>query len=315
MTNTKKSKSLINVGVDVGKSNLDVFLYEKDIYFQVTNNKEGIKQLLKRLSYYDIERIVMEATGRYEFALAEAAYAKGLPVCIVKPLSVRRYAGAIDQLAKTDKIDAKVLAEFAAIVQPRISPQKSKRLILIKDLLVRRRQLIEIRTQEMNRSQIMGKTFQASIRRVIKLMNKEIERVETQLDKYVQEHEEWSLKKEILLTVPGVGNTLAYTLLADMPELGSMNNKQAAALAGLALVNRDSGKLRGKRRIQGGRATVRTTLYMATLSAIQCNPILKHFYKKLVDNGKHKKVAITACMRRFITILNAMLRDNTQWAY
>lgn len=315
MTNTNKSKTCINVGVDVGKHHLDVCLYKKAIYFQVTNCKEGIRQLLKRLAYYRVERLVMEATGRYEFQLAEAAYDRGLPVCIVKPLSVRRYARAIDQLAKTDKLDVNLLAEFAAVVCPRVSPQKSKRLIRIKDLLIRRRQLIAMHTQEMNRLHIMGKTFEASIRRVLNLFDKEVERVETQLDKLVQAHSEWALKKALLLTVPGVGNTLAYTLLADMPELGALSNKQAASLAGLAPINRDSDRMRGKRRIQGGRASVRTTLYMATLSPIQCNPILKHFYQKLVEKGKHKKVAITACMRRFITILNAILRDNTAWTH
>ena len=315
MTNRTKSKSLINVGVDVGKYHLDVHLYEKDIHFQVTNTPEGIQRILKRLSYYQVERIVMEATGRYEFNLAEAAYLKNLPVCIVKPLSVRRYAGAIDQLAKTDRIDAAVLSQFAAVVQPRLSSQKSKRLIRIKDLLARRRQIIEMRTKEMNRLQIMGKSLETSCRRILRVFDQEVKRLEKQLDTQVQEETEWSDRKALLLTVPGVGNTLAYTLLADMPELGNMNNKQAAALSGLAPINRDSGRMRGKRRIQGGRTCVRTTLYMATLSAIQCNPILKAFYKKLVTQGKHKKVAITACMRKFITILNAMVRDNTVWAY
>jgi len=170
-----------------------------------------------------------------------------------------------------------------------------------------------MRTKELNRIKIMGKAFEISCNRMIKMFNKEIERMEIQLNKHVVEQEAWSEKKDILLTAPGVGNTLAYTILADLPEIGTLNNKEIAALVGVAPMNRDSGKLRGKRRIKGGRSGVRSTLYMATLSATLCNPIIKSFYHKLVALGKNKKVAITACMRKFITILNAMVRDNVQW--
>lgn len=315
MTNLKKSKTVVNVGVDVGKQALDVYIYEKKLHWQDENNAEGIKRILKRLAHYQVERLAMEATGRYEWALAEAAFEKGMPVCILKPLSVRRYAGAIEQLAKTDKIDSTVIAQYAAIVKPRPTPRKSKNLIAIKDLLSRRRQVMQMRTQELNRIKIMGKRLETSCRRMIKVFDTEIARIEKQLNQRVEEQSEWAERKALLMTAPGVGETLAYTLLADMPELGTMNNKQAGALTGVAPINRDSGRLRGKRRIQGGRAGVRTTLYMATLSATQCNPVIKAFYQKLVALGKHKKVAITACMRKFITILNAMVRDNIEWAY
>jgi len=257
----------------------------------------------------------MEATGRYEFNLAQAAYEKGIAVCIVKPLSVRRYAGAIDQLAKTDKIDAALIAEFAAVVQPRTTPQKSRNLIEIKDLIARRRQLMGLRTQELNRISIMGKPFEISCKRIIRTLDAEIARMEKRLAAHVQDQAEWTDKHTLLKTAPGVGDTLIYTLLTDLPELGTLNNKEVAALVGVAPINRDSGKLRGKRRIRGGRASVRTVLYMATLSATQCNPVIKGFYKKLVAQGKHKKVAITACMRKFITMLNAMVRDECVWAY
>jgi len=315
MTNLTKSKTVVNVGVDVGKSALDIYIYEKQLHWQEENTPEGIKRILKRLAYYQVERLAMEATGRYEWALAEAAFAKGVPVCILKPLSVRRYAGAIEQLAKTDKIDAAVIAEYAAVVQPRPTPQKSKNLIAIKDLLARRRQVMEMRTKELNRIKVMGKNFERSCRRLIKVFDVEVARLEKQLDKHVQEQAEWAERKAILMTAPGVGETLAYTLLADMPELGTLTNKESASLVGVAPINRDSGRLRGKRRIQGGRAGVRTTLYMATLSATQCNPVIKEFYTRLVAQGKHKKVALTACMRKFITMLNAMVRDNVEWAY
>lgn len=315
MANLKKSKSVVNVGVDVGKSSLDVYIHEKDIYWQEDNTVEGIKRLLKRLSYYQVERLVMEATGRYEFMLAEAAYNKGLPVCIAKPLSVRRYAGAINQLAKTDKIDAALIAQFAAIVQPRVTPQKSKNLISIKNLISRRRQLINLRTQEINRMKIMGKAFESSCKRIIRTLDTEIQRMEVRLARQVEQQAEWTEKQTILKSAPGVGDTLIYTLLADLPELGTLNNREISALVGVAPFNRDSGKMRGKRRIRGGRAAIRTVLYMATLSATQCNPVIKAFYKKLLAQGKHKKVALTACMRKFITILNTMVKNKTEWAF
>ena len=315
MTNLKQSKTVVNVGVDVGKQSLDVCIHEKNLHWQDENSAEGIRRILKRLTYYQVERLAVEATGRYEWAIAEAAFDKGIPVCILKPLSVRRYAGAIEQLAKTDKIDSAVIAQYAAIVKPRPTPRKSKNLIAIKDLLSRRRQVMQMRTQELNRTKIMGKSIERSCKRIIKVFDTEIARLEKQLDKHVSEQGEWAERKAILMTAPGVGETLAYTLLADMPELGTLNNKQTAALTGVAPMNRDSGRLRGKRRIQGGRAGVRTTLYMATLSATQCNPVIKEFYSRLVAQGKHKKVALTACMRKFITMLNAMVRDNVEWAY
>ena len=315
MTNTIKRKSIVNVGVDVGKASLDIAIYEKDLHWKETNNTEGIARILKRLAHYRVERLVMEATGRYEFELAEAAYRKGLPVVIAKPLSVRRYAGAVEQLAKTDKIDAHIIAEYAAVVQPKPTPRKSRSLILIRNLLARRRQLVNLRTQEMNRMSIMGKTFAVSYRRIINSLDKEIERMEKQLSRHVDEQSEWAEKQAILCSAPGVGNTLTYTLLAELPELGTLNNREISALVGVAPINRDSGKLRGKRRIQGGRASIRTVLYMATLSATQCNPVIKAFYRKLVAQGKHKKVAITACMRKMITILNTMVKYKTQWAY
>lgn len=315
MANLTKRKTTVNVGVDVGKQYLDVCIHEKDIYWREENTVAGIKRILKRLSYYQVERLVMEATGRYEFELAQQAYTRNIPVCIVKPLLVRRYAGANDQLAKTDKIDAQIIAEFGAVLKPKITPAKSKNLIAIKDLITRRRQLVNLRTQEMNRKGIMGKDLAASIRRTIKHLNTEIKGVEKRLSKYVQDQAEWTEKQSLLTTVPGVGETLIYTLLADLPELGELNNKEISKLVGVAPINRDSGRMRGKRKIQGGRASIRTVLYMATLSATQCNPVIKAFYKKMVAQGKHKKVALTACMRKFIIILNTMVKNKTEWIY
>lgn len=315
MANLTKRKTTVNVGVDVGKQYLDICIHEKDIYWREENTATGIKNILRRLSYYDVERLVMEATGRYEFELAQLAYTRHIPVCIVKPILVRRYAGANDQLAKTDKIDAQIIAEFGAILKPKVTPEKSKNLIAIKDLITRRRQLVNLRTQEMNRKGIMGKDLAGSIKRTIEHMNTEIKGVEKRLSKHVQDQAEWTEKQSLLKTVPGVGDTLIYTLLADLPELGELNNKEISKLVGVAPINRDSGRMRGKRKIQGGRAAIRTVLYMATLSATQCNPVIKAFYKKLVAQGKHKKVALTACMRKFIIILNTMMKNKTEWVY
>lgn len=315
MTNLYKSKSVVNVGVDIGKDVLDVCIHEKSIHWQESNTSDGIKRILKRLSYYQVKRLVMEATGRYQFQLAQAAHDKHLPVCIVKPDRIRRYAGVKDQLAKTDKLDAELIADFAATMCPDITPSKSKNLLAIKDLIARRRQLMTMRTQEMNRVKIMGKALETSCRRMLREFDKEIERIEMRLSKHIESEAEWTEKQMILKSAPGVGDALIFTLLADLPELGDLNRAEVSKLVGVAPMNKDSGYLKGKRRIQGGRHSVRTMLYMATLSATQCNPIIKAFYNQLVAQGKHKKVALTACMRKFIIMLNAMVRDRCVWAY
>lgn len=304
----------LNVGVDVGKFQLDIYIWERGLHFTVNNSEQGIRDAINRLKRYQLSRVVMEATGRYEMAFAIMANDKGLPVCIVRPVLVRQFARAADQLAKTDKIDSQIIARFAAVMAPRLTPNKSKNLQQIKDLVVRRRQLIAMRTQELNRQKVMGNQVERSTIRMVKYINKEIDWLENKLAQAVEEEASWSERKAILETVPGVGKALIWTLLSDMPELGTLNNKEIAKLAGLAPINRDSGKLQGKRRILGGRHNVRTTLYMATLSAIQCNPVIGGFYRHLVSQGKHKKVALTAAMRKFITILNAMVREGSAWA-
>lgn len=315
MTIEKRTKSVLHVGVDVGKEALDVYLYEKDRYFQVENTTAGIKKLLGCLGYYNVERLVVEATGRYHYLLVEKALEKGLPVSVVKPTSVRRYAAAVDRLAKTDKLDARILAEFGVVVQPPVTRPTSAEQRQIKDLLARRRQLVGLRTQELNRIKVMGKVMARSCQRIVKSLEKELGRIEGALSEAIEQEPDWQAKREVLKSAPGIGDAMVYTLLAELPELGTLTNKQAAALVGVAPMNKDSGKFRGKRRIRGGRYGVRTTLYMATLSATLCNPVIRSFYKRLVDEGKHKKVALTACMRKFIVILNAMMRDNCEWQY
>lgn len=246
------------MGVDVGKSQLDLFLHEIKIYFSVENNPKGIHRALARLRPYRIERIVLEATGRYEHDFVEAALDKGLPVIIANPLQVRRYAGAVGLLAKTDKIDSALIAEYAATLKPEFRKHKSKIIMKIKDLLVRRRQITEMLTMEKNRYQIMPTFLKAEIKRSVQSLDRQLKKIELRLKTLVEKQESWREKKKIMLSMPGVGPAAAHTLLGDLPELGMLGHKQIAALTGVAPYNRDSGRLRGKRRIRGGRSGVRT---------------------------------------------------------
>ena len=308
----KESKA-VNIGIDVGKNVLDAYIHERDIHIQVTNDGKGIQKLLGRLNRYQVERIVVEATGRYERELAAAAVDKELPIIVVNPLHVRRYAGAIGQLAKTDKIDAKIIAQYAALIKPEARTQFGPKQRKIKDLLVRRRQLVEMATMEKNRYQIMPKFMNGDIKRHINHIQKQIEKLDKQLSSTIDACDEWKAKRKVLESMPGVGDQVVFSLLADLPELGQLNNKQIAALTGVAPYNRDSGSMRGKRRIRGGRHGVRTTLFMAVMCAVQHNPIIRLFYRRLVAAGKHKKVALTACIRKMVIMLNAMIRDGKMW--
>lgn len=313
MTISARSETVANIGIDVGKEQLDVVWHETGEHLVIENAAKPIRSLVKRLVKESVSRIVLEATGRYERGFVLAALESGLPVIVVNPLMVRRYAGAIGRLAKTDKLDAGLIAEFAAVIQPEVRALASAKTLQIKDYLLRRRQLMEMRTMELNRQQQFAGAQTSSCKRVITLLEKEVAQVEKLLDQAIEEVGEWKARKEILLSVPGVGPTLAYTLLGDMPELGELNQKQIAALTGVAPFNRDSGSMRGKRRIHGGRAGVRTILFMATLSAVQHNPVIRACYQRLVSAGKHKKVALVACMRKLMCILNAMLKEGRSW--
>ncbi len=302
-----------NVGIDVGKSTLDVLILEPDIYLQEPNSPDGIKRLVSKLSRYKLSRIVVEATGGYERHLVEACAEKALPIIIVQPMQVRQFARAQGLQAKTDKLDARLIAQFGAIMKPEPRPIASKKVRYIKDLLSRKRQLNETRTQELNRYHKAPTTLMPSHNRLLKLVDKEIAWINDKLAKEVAEVTEWQRTYEILSSVPGIGDGVAFTLLGELPELGALSSREVGALCGLAPYNRDSGSMKGRRRIKGGRAPIRTVLYMAMLSAIQHNKIMKTFYQKLVAQGKHKKVALTACMRKMMTILNAMVRDNQEW--
>lgn len=302
-----------HVGIDIGKSMLDVCILELDIYLQYPNTPSGIRDLLKKLSRYHLTRILVEATGGYERGLVEACAEKELPIIIVQPIQVRQFAKAQGIIAKTDKLDSHLIAQFGAIIKPEVRPLNRKKVRYIRDLLSRKRQLNEMRTQELNRQHKTPPILAATHKCLIKILDKEIETINKLLTKAVNEITEWQRTYEILSSVPGIGDGVTFTLLGELPELGLLSPRKIAALCGLAPFNRDSGATKGRRRIKGGRAPIRTMLYMAMLSAIQCNPVMKKFYKKLVEQGKHKKVALTACMRKMMTILNAMVRDNREW--
>lgn len=312
-TATHIDRSERNVGIDIGKSMLDMCIYEVDIYTQYPNTPEGVRQLLKQVSRYKITRIIVEATGGYERALVEACADKELPLIIVQPMQVRQFAKAQGILAKTDKLDSRLIAQFGAVMKPEPKPLNSKKIRYIRDLLSRKRQLNDMRTQELNRQHKAPAVLAATYKRVIKVLDKDIDWVNKLLVKAVSEVTEWQRTYDIVSSTPGIGDGVAFTLLGELPELGNLSARKIAALCGLAPFNRDSGVMKGRRRIQGGRAPIRTVLYMAMLSAIQCNPVIKHFYQKLVAQGKHKKVALTACMRKMMTMLNAMVRDNCEW--
>ncbi len=302
-----------NVGVDVGKSQLDIFIHESGLHSSADNTAAGIRSLVARLARYKLARIVVEATGGYERDLVEACAERGLPVVVVQPMQVRNFARIKGVMAKTDKLDAQVIALFSAQIQPEVRPISSKNIRAFRELLARKRQLNEMRTKELNRLQKASRIVARSHTAMIKLLDKEIAWVNGKLAKAMTNIEEWQQTYALLNTVPGIGDGVAFTLLGELPELGSLSSREVAALCGLAPFNKDSGSMKGKRRIKGGRAPIRTMLYMAMLSAIQHNPVMRSFYLRLVAQGKHKKVAITACMRKMMTILNAMIRDPRPW--
>ena len=310
ITNAHSDPSGRNVGIDVGKSQLDIHIHETGKYWVV---EHAIRSLVGQLKRYKLSRIVVEATGGYERDLVEALAESDLPVVVIQPMQIRQFAKAQGILAKTDKLDAATIALFGVMMKPEVRRLPAKNVRVFKDLLARKRQLMEMRTQEINRLHKAQKHVARSHRAAIKLLEKEVEWVNAKLASELSKISEWKATYKLLSTVPGIGDGVAYTLLGELPELGTLTHRQISALCGLAPYNRDSGTLRGKRRIKGGRAPIRTVMYMAMLSAIQHNPAMRSFYQHLVRQGKHKKVAITACMRKMITILNAMVRDNQEW--
>ena len=305
----------VYVGIDVSKENLDLAVNPREHIRRFHNTATGIGKTVDHIRETGSILVVMEATGGLEISLAAALGEAGIPTAIVNPRQVRDYARSTGKLAKTDAIDAQILADFAATVQPEPHPLAAPQAQELKDILARRRQLSEMITAEKNRLQRARGVLRDHIRAHIAWMEKEMLDMDTTLKRFIEESPMWREKDNLFQSVPGIGPVLSTTLVAELPELGNLNRKQIAALVGVAPFNRDSGKMRGKRSVWGGRATVRAALYMGTLVATRFNPVIRQFYQRLIAAGKAKKAAITACMWKLLIILNAMIKHRTPWHY
>jgi transposase len=300
------------VGIDVSKAQLDIALRPEG-RFVVPHDEPGLAHVVERLRALPVALIVLEATGGLALPLSGALVAAGLPVVVATPRQVRDFAKATGKLAKTDPLDAQILAHFADVIRPVPRPLPNEQMQALAALLARRRQLIEMLTAEKNRLGSAPHLMHKRLHAHITWLEREVTQAERALAHAIHESPIWREKDDLLRTVPGVGPGLARTLIVDLPELGTLSRKQMAALVGVAPLNRDSGTLRGKRTVWGGRAHVRAALYMAALVGARCNPVIRSFYQRLCDAGKAKKVALTACMRKLLTILNAMMKHRTCW--
>jgi transposase len=303
------------VGIDVSKDHLDVHVRPSDDAFGVMHDAEGITALVERLRAAQPELIVLEATGGLQTRVAATLAAAGLPTAVVNPRQVRDFARAIGRLAKTDALDAEAIARFAEAVKPEPRPLSDEEGQALQALVARRRQLVEMRVAEKNRRQ---QTKDAQLRKGLDAHLEWLAQAIADLDKDIDDHIKgsplWRAKEDLLVSVPGVGTTIARALIADLPELGTLSRRRIAALVGVAPFNRDSGKMRGRRSVYGGRASVRSSLFMATITAVRWNPAIRDAYQRLVEAGKPKMTAIVACMRKLLVILNAIMRDRTVWA-
>ncbi len=304
----------ITVGIDVSKDRLDVAVRPSGEAFAVERNAAGLERLAARLSELSPYIVALEATGGFETVAAAALAAAGLPVVVVNPAQIRAFAKAIGRRAKTDPIDAAVIAHFAEATKPELRPLPDEATRLLADLVARRRQIVEMIGAERQREKrTMAVRPKKSIARLLKALEKELASLDADLDDAVRGSPAWREKEDLLASVPGIGTTIARTLIADLPELGRLNRKEIAALAGLAPFTRQSGQWHGRSFIGGGRTAVRTALFMGAMVAKQHNPVLKAFFDRLVAAGKPKMVALIAVARKLLTILNAILRDNRPW--
>lgn len=304
----------IFVGIDVSKAKLDVAMRPSDEIESVSNDGAGIELLVKRFIEIGPALIVVEATGGFERHVMRSLASAELPIVAVNPRQVRDFAKATGQLAKTDRIDAGVLARFAEAVRPSVRPLPDEVTLELRALVARRRQITEMIVAETNGLSGAAKAVRKRINAHIGWLKKELQRTDHDLDQSIRQSPIWCENQDLLKTVPGIGPVVSRTLLAELPELGKLNRKQIAALVGIAPLNRDSGTFRGPRSIWGGRASVRATLYMAALVASRRNAVIRSFYKRLRDAGKAPKVALVACMRKLLTIINAMLKHKTRWS-
>lgn len=302
------------VGIDVSKDRLDVHLRPSGEAFAVARDGEGVEALATRLLELGPELVVLEATGGFETVVAAGLAAAALPLAVVNPRQIRDFARAIGRLAKTDPLDAAVIAHFAEAVRPQPRPVPDEAARALGELVARRRQIIEMMVAERNRRRQMSQRKAIrSVERVLATLQAQLCEIESQIDDAIRGTPAWHAKEDLLTSVPGIGATIARTLIAELPELGALDRRRIAALAGLAPFNRDSGRLRGRRAIAGGRRPVRSALFMAVLVSIRRKLPIAETYHRLTANGKPPKVAIVACMRRLLGILNAIMRDQKPW--
>ena len=301
------------IGVDVAKAWLDVTGTSEETVRRFANDEPGIAALVANLAARGPRLVVLEATGGYETAVTAALAAAGLAVAVVNPRQVRDFARATGRLAKTDALDAQILARFAQRVQPPARPLPDATTQELASLLARRRQLIEMRSAERNRRPALPPRLQPGLDEHLALLERQIAALDDELDQTLRDSPVWREKEALLRSIPGIGPVVARTLLGELPELGTLSRQEAAALAGVAPLNHDSGQRRGARRIWGGRAPVRAALYMAVVSATRFNPAIRALHDRLRRAGNPPKVAFVACMRKLLTIANAVLRDGTPW--
>jgi transposase len=301
------------VGIDVSKARLDIGFFPSEAGFSLPNDEAGVGKIVETLAKRSPTLVVLEATGHFHAAIVAALMEANIPVAVVNPRQVRDFARATGKLAKTDKLDAAVLARFAAAIrpEPRTLPDKAGQKLMA--LVARRRQVIEMITAEQNRLGAADEDMRQGIEDHIEYLRKTLGDIDGDLDRKVKDSPVWRDKEDLLRTVPGVGRVIAKTLIAGLPELGRLDGKQIAALVGVAPMNRDSGHSVGKRHIFGGRSFVRSTLYMGTIAATRFNPVIRAFYTRLISAGKTKKTAMVASMRKLLVILNAMTKANTPW--
>lgn len=307
------TRTQVFVGIDVSKAQLDMALRPEG-RFSASNDEAGFAQILERLKAAPPTLVVLEATGGLEIPITGVLAAAGVPVVVVNPRQVRDFAKATGKLAKTDALDAQVLAHFAEVLRPALRPLPDAQTQALAALLARRRQLVEMLTAEKNRLSSAHTPVRTSLRTHIAWLERALSHTDRDLAHAIRESPVWREQDDLLQSVPGIGPVGTSTLLANLPELGTLTGKQIAALVGVAPLNRDSGTWRGKRTVWGGRAQVRAILYMSALTATRFNPVIRVFYQRLCAAGKAKKVALTACMRKLLIILNAMMKHRTRWA-
>ena len=306
--------SAVHVGIDVAKAKLDVCLLPSGQTLSTSNDEQGIAQIIALLKPQPVALVLLEASGRYERRVASELLDAGFNVAVVNPRQARDFARALGKLAKTDTIDARTLAEFAQLGHVRLCEKQPEKRTLLDDLVTRRRQVVQMLSMEKTRQQVpQNKQTRLMIAKVIRLLDQQREDLDRQIAELIESDDDWRNKRDLIASVPGVGPVTAAQLIADLPELGKLNRQQLAALVGVAPLNRDSGQMRGQRTIFGGRAPVRMALYMAAFNATKSNPLIRRFAQRLRAAGKPFKVMIVAAMRKLLTILNVMLKENQPW--